>query len=211
MLTGGAPSGEARRGLAPGCPIYPFRLYLLKEISSVRKRIAFLLGIGLTFVMAFGVIGSGATFTATTSASQTLTVGQMTIVLSSTTPGATFVGDVLVCPAVAIITASGLDPVGCNFSIASTGSIAPAQVNVNMTASVDGGQKYGIAPTGLTSGAAFYWLKTTPQTIGHAFGNQLPANVSVPISWGEFAGNDSLDNTDMGKTIVVSYSIEAFQ
>ena len=177
----------------------------------MRKRFAILLGLSMTFVLAYGVIGSGATFTATASASQTINVGQMTLVLSSTTPGATFVGDVLVCPALTIITASGLDPVGCNFKIASTGSITPAQVNVKMSASIDGGTKFGIAPTGIFGSALFVYLHTTQQTLGHVFGNQLPATVNVPVSWGEYAGPDSLDNTDMGKTIVISYSIEAFQ
>lgn len=176
----------------------------------MRKRISILLGLALTFVLAYGVIGSGATFTATAAASQTINVGQMTIVLSSTTAGATFVGDVLVCPAVTIITASGLDPVGCNFTIQSTGTIVPSQVNVLMTASVNGGLRYGIAPTGLFGGSLFYWLTTSPQTIGHLIGNQVPATVNVPVYWGEYAG-EALDNDNMGQTIVISYSIEAFQ
>jgi len=177
----------------------------------VRKPIVFLLGIGLTFVMAYGVIGSGATFTASAGVSQTLTVGQMTLQLSSTTPNAYFDGATLVCPAIAITTASGLDPVGCNFKVESTGSITPSQVNFFMSASVDGGQKYGIAPTGLLGSAGFYFLQTAQQTIGHVFGNALPAVVNVPVSWGEYAGPLALDNTDMGKVIVISYSIEAFQ
>jgi hypothetical protein len=177
----------------------------------MRKRIALLLGIGLTFVMAFGVIGSGATFTASAGVSQTLTVGQMTLQLSSTTPGATFNGNDLVCPTVVITTASGLDPVGCNFKVESTGNITPAQVNFLMSATVDGGTKFGISPTGLQGSALFYYLHTSQQTIGHAFGINLPAVVNSPVSWGEYAGNDSLDNTDMGKTIVITYSIQAFQ
>lgn len=189
----------------------------------MRKRISILLGIGLTFVLAYGVIGSGATFTATASASQTLTVGQLTLRISSTTPGSTFVGDTLVCPAFTVVTASGPGTTGgvgpaCNIKIESIGNIAPSQVNVIMTAATDGTHlnRYGVFPTGFPTTAghtegAFFALGTTAQQIGHFFATELPGTINLPLDWGESVGPLALDNADMGTTVVVSYSIQAFQ
>lgn len=189
----------------------------------MRKRIALLLGISLTFVMAYGVLGSGATFTATAAASQTLTVGQMTLKLSSSTPGAGFDGNTLVCPTFVVLTASGPGTTGgvgpqCNLKVESIGQITPAQVNVLMTAATNGSHlsRYGLFPTGFPTGpghteGAFFTLATTQQQIGHFFASELPGTMDLPLDWGESVNNLALDNADMGTTVVVSYSIEAFQ
>jgi predicted ribosomally synthesized peptide with SipW-like signal peptide len=167
--------------------------------------------------LALGLIGAGvaATFTDDATASQTATVGVMDIQLDSSTAGATLStdGDTLTCPAIHITTASGMDLVGCNVQIKSMGDIQPAQVTVKVQATITNGDlgKFGIAPTGLQGGQLFYWLSNSQQTIGHVFGNQLPANVNVPLSWGEYAGPEALDNDEMGASVVVTYSIESFQ
>jgi len=189
----------------------------------VRKRIALLLGICLTFVMAYGVLGSGATFTATAAATQTLTVGNMTLQLSSSTVGSYFDGSTLVCPSFTVVTASGPGTTGqpgpqCNLKIESTGSIVPAEVDVKMSAATNGTHlsRYGLFPTGFPTTAghtegAFFFLATGSQQIGHFFGFELPGTINLPLDWGESVGALALDNADMGTTVVVSYSIEAFQ
>jgi hypothetical protein len=189
----------------------------------MRKRITILLGIGLTFVLAFGVIGSGAFFTTSAGASQTLTVGQMTLEINSGTPGAYFDGATLVCPPFTVVTSSGPGTTGgtgpaCDISVKSTGSISPSQVNVIMTATTNGTHlaRYGLFPTGFPVGpghteGAFFILKTTPQTVGHWFGFELPGLVHLPLDWGLTVGNAELDNADMGTTVHVSYSFEAQQ
>jgi hypothetical protein len=188
----------------------------------MRKRLAILLALSLSTVMAYGIIGTGATFTASAGASQTLTVGQMTLKISSTTAGAYWDGPTLVCPAYHIVTASGpygSDP-ACDIKIESVGDIAPSQVNVLMTATTDGSHlaRYSVAPVGIhlgdgplpgSDGPAFT-LATSSQQIGYAFGVELPKVVSLPLSWGEYAGPDALDNADMGTTVIVSYSFQAF-
>ena len=189
----------------------------------MRKRIALLLGIGLTFVMAFGVIGSGALFTTSAGVSQTLTVGQMTLEINSSTPGAYFDGATLVCPPFTVVTSSGPNTTGgtgpaCDISVKSTGSITPSQVNVLMTATTDGTHldRYGLFPSGFPTGpghteGAFFTLKTDQQQIGHLFGFELPGLVHLPLDSGLSVGNSELDNADMGTTVHVSYSFEAQQ
>ncbi len=119
-------------------------------------------------------------------------------------------GRTLTCPAIHIVTASGLADT-CTFKIVSAGDILPSQVTVTMSASTSGADlsKFGIAPTGLLGSALFYTLKTTGQTVGHVFGPGLPATVAVPVSWGEYASDFALDNADMGQSVTISYTIVA--
>jgi predicted ribosomally synthesized peptide with SipW-like signal peptide len=177
-----------------------------------------LAGIMVVAGLSFGLIGAGvsATFTDQLQASQPISVGTMNLKLEVVTAGSTVTSDgkTLTCPAVHIITASGpYDTTGaCGFKVVSTGDIQPSQVTVKMVATTNGADlsKFGIAPSGLLGSALFYTLKATEQTIGHVFGPALPVTVSVPLSWGENAGPASLDNLDMGKWVVVSYTVEAF-
>jgi predicted ribosomally synthesized peptide with SipW-like signal peptide len=183
------------------------------------RKWALAIALGAIGLSAIGA-GVAATFTDQATASQTITVGALDIQLSSTTPGATVSpdGDTLTCPPLAINTASGLDPIGCTITVTSVGTITPAQVNVTMTAATDGAalSRFGITPTGFPTGVGhtepgFFTLSTSPQQIGHFFMTELPGTFSVPVSWGEYAGPAALDNGDMGKTVVVTYTVDAWQ
>ncbi len=139
----------------------------------------------------------------------TITQGQMTLQLSSTTPGVTFAGNTLVCPSVLITTSSGQNTKACEFTISSIGAVAPSSVTVSMSVSgatpaqIAAG-KFAIAPR---SGTLVRFL-ATPQTLYTFAGADLPATVEPGVVWGGMAGVP-LDNSDMGATIVVTYSVVA--
>jgi hypothetical protein len=180
------------------------------------RKFAGLLAVG---AMGVGLLGAGlsATFTDQATARQDVSVGVMDIQLEGVTAGSSWDGQTLVCPPVFVDNASGAGNsgapiVGCSFRIVSAGGIPPSQVNIKMTATTNGAHldRFGITPTGLHTNALFFNLSTNTQTIGHVFGNELPATISVPVDWGLNASGSELDNDDMGKWVQVSYSIEAF-
>jgi hypothetical protein len=185
----------------------------------LRKRIALLLGIGLTFIMAFGVLGSGAGLTFTGTASQTLTVGQMTIEVTSTTPGATVVmtatGPQVNCPAFFISTSSSPFPTGgptCNVTLNSTGTIAPLNLSVLMQSTTTGANlgSFQVSPTGLP-GMTPKTLSAGLTSLGIASPPVFPVSIDLPIAWGWPAGLDDLTNSDMGKAVTVSYQFNIAQ
>jgi hypothetical protein len=139
----------------------------------------------------------------------TITQGQMTLQLTSTMPGATFNGDTLVCPPMLITVSSGDSPAGCEFTISSTGTVAPSSVTVTMTVSgitpaQAAARKFAIAPgPGLLA-----YPGTSSQTIYTFTGAQLPATVRPGVVWGANAGGE-LDNSDLGATVVVTYTVVA--
>jgi hypothetical protein len=142
-----------------------------------------------------------------------LTNGQMTLRLTSTMPGVTFTGSTLVCPPMLITTSSGVNQTACEFTIESTGSIVPGTIAVNMTVSgitpaQVSGHKFAIDP----NPGLLVYLATTSQTIYAFTGAQLPVTVDPGVAWGANVGY-ALDNSDLGATILVTYTVvaEAFE
>jgi hypothetical protein len=173
----------------------------------VRKLVAPL----VLFSLAAVLMGAGAAVPvrANGAAPHVLADAQLTLKLTSTTPGVTFIGNTLVCPAVEIATSSGRDPAPCEFTIESTGGIQPDSVEVTMTAAgitpaEASARKFAIEPRP----RALVYLRTAPQTIYRFTGAQLPATVEPGVVWGTGAGT-ALDNSDLGTTIVVTYSVVA--
>src|SRR5665811_806922 len=133
----------------------------------------------------------------------------MTLQLTSTTPGVTFNGTALVCPPMLITSSSGENLAACEFTISSTGAVAPSSLVVTMTASgitpaQAAAHKFAIAP----QPGPLVYPGTSSQTLYTFTGAQLPATVNPGVVWGANAGTD-LDNSDMGATIVVTYTVVA--
>jgi hypothetical protein len=123
--------------------------------------------------------------------------------------GVTFSGNTLVCPPMLITTSSGENLAACEFTISSTGAVAPTSLAVTMTASgitpaQVAAHKFAIAP----QPGQLAYLGTTSQTLYTFTGAQLPATVNPGVVWGANAGTD-LDNSDLGSTIVVTYTVVA--
>jgi hypothetical protein len=134
----------------------------------------------------------------------------LTLQLTSSTPGVTFSGDTLVCPPVLITTSSGADLTACEFTISSIGAVAPTWLVVTMSASgISAGQvaahKFAIAPQ---PGPLLY-LETTSQTLYTFTGAQLPVTVDPGVAWGADAGMTRLEDSDLGASIVVTYTVVA--
>ena len=141
--------------------------------------------------------------------SNTITEGQMPLQLTSSMPGVTFSGNTLVCPPMLITTSSGENLAACEFTISSIGAVAPSSLAVNMTVSgitpaQAAAHKFAIAP----QPGPLAYFGTTSQTIYTVTGAELPVTVSPGAVWGANAGTD-LDNSDLGATIVVTYTVVA--
>ena len=173
----------------------------------MRKLVASLVLLGLAAVLVgAGVLASARAYGA---APHIITEGPMTLQLSSTMPGVTFSGNTLVCPALLITTSSGVDGSACEFTIESIGSIMPTSLAVNMTvsgitAAQLSGKKFAIDP----QPGALVYFNTASQTVYSFTGSQLPATVNPGLVWGANAGG-ALDNSDLGATIVVTYTVVA--
>ena len=129
--------------------------------------------------------------------------------LTSTTPGVTFSGNTLGCPALPIMTSSGVNAGPCSFTISSTGTVAPSAVAVTMsvsgiTAAEASAKKFAVD----THSGSLIYLGTTSQTIYTFTGAQLPATVNPALLWGVNAGT-ALENSDMGAAIVITYTVVA--
>jgi hypothetical protein len=137
------------------------------------------------------------------------TDGGMTLQLTSSMPGVTFNGTALVCPPMLIVASSGENLAACEFTISSTAAVAPSSLAVTMTASgitpaQAAAHKFAIAP----QPGPLAYFGTTSQTLYTFTGAQLPATVNPGVVWGANAGTD-LDNSDLGATIVVTYTVVA--
>jgi hypothetical protein len=133
----------------------------------------------------------------------------MTLQLTSSTPGVTFSGNTLVCPPMLITTSSGENLAACEFTISSTGAVAPSSLGVTMTVSgitpaQAAAKKFAIAP----GPGPLAYFGTSSHTIYTFTGAQLPATVRPGVVWGANAGGE-LDNSDLGATIVVTYTVVA--
>jgi hypothetical protein len=133
----------------------------------------------------------------------------LTLQLTSSMPGVTFSGNTLVCPPMLITTSSGENLAACEFTIFSTGAVTPSSLAVTMTVSgispaAAAAKKFAIAP----QPGPLAYLGTTSQTIYTLTGAQLPVTVNPGVVWGANAGGE-LDNSDLGATIVVTYTVVA--
>jgi hypothetical protein len=133
----------------------------------------------------------------------------MTLQLTSSMPGVTFSGNTLVCPPMLITASSGVSQAACGFTISSTGAVAPSSLAVTMTVSgitpaQAAAKKFAIDP----QPGPLAYFGTTSQTIYTFTGTQLPATVNPAVLWGANSGSE-LDNSDLGATIVVTYTVVA--
>lgn len=138
-----------------------------------------------------------------------LTDSRLTLQLTSSMPGVTFSGNTLVCPPMLITTSSGANLAACEFTIFSTGAVAPSSLAVTMTVSgitpaEAAGDKFAIAP----GAGPLVHFQTTSQTLYTLTGADLPVTVNPRVVWGANAGGE-LDNSDLGATIVVTYTVVA--
>jgi hypothetical protein len=177
------------------------------EIHLMRKRLAVLLALCLTAIMTFGVISSAASFSFTSYAQQTLTVGQMTLKISSPTGGAHFVGDTLVCPDVLVLKSTGMDPVGCQIKVESIGSITPSKVTMTASAVTDGADmtKFMVQHDNGVGWASFpggSWASVNGIVDTTSV---FPSTALEQVYW------TGLTNADQGKTVVVTYTFAAVE
>jgi hypothetical protein len=177
----------------------------------MRKRVTILLALALGAVLAFGIIGTGAEFVFNGSASQTINVGSLQLELDSDTPGATVSGNTVTCPAILVTQSSSSFSGGpvCNIKVRSIGTVPALNLSVFMSAATDGAHldRFAVSATGVTPGGA-HVLTTGSTPIGVA--TAFPASIDMETSWGYAAAAGSglaLDNNDMGKTVVVTYSL----
>jgi hypothetical protein len=142
-------------------------------------------------------------------APQIIVDGQMTLRLTSPTSGVTFSGNTLECPPMSITASSGVNQNPCLFRIESVGAILPSSVAVSMTvsgitAAEASAEKFAID----RHQGPLIHFQATSQTIYAFTGAQLPATVDPAVVWGANAGRP-LDNSDLGATIVVTYTVVA--
>ena len=135
--------------------------------------------------------------------------GELTLQLTSSMPGVTFNGNTLVCPPVLITTSSGMDDRLRVHDLEHRHRCAGPSVVVTMTASgISAAQvsanKFAIDP----HPGPLVYMQTTSQTIYTFTGAQLPATVDFGVLWGADAGT-ALDNSDLGASIVVTYTVVA--
>lgn len=166
--------------------------------------------------LALGLIGAGvaAQFSDTASATHRIDVGVLDIGLASDTPGAVVSSDgqSLTCPAIFIDdSAADWDFTGCHIQIASAGSIVPDGVELRASVWTNGADLSKFAVQ-FNEGAGSW----SPNMYGDtpmlssidgsvvSTTTVLPADLYVYLGWPV-----ELTNTEMGKTIVVTYTLEA--
>jgi predicted ribosomally synthesized peptide with SipW-like signal peptide len=179
---------------------------------NLRKIAAFLAVAGLSLSM-IGA-GVGANFTDQVTGSQKITVGVLDIQLVAGA-GATVSADgntVTCVDAVEDNSAGNWSGVGnCSFTVKSVGSIPPANVTMAMSVATDGAtlSKFEVAITGPAVLHPSFTLTAGPTPVVNFMG-ALPATYSTALLWGEEVGTGAdLGNIDMGKTIVITYTIVA--
>ncbi len=180
----------------------------------MRKRLAILLALCLSTVMAVGVIGSGAQFTFEGTAVQKTTVEVLHFTLSSTTPGATVVGDTVTCPWKGIKVSQTWDPadqITCNVTVTNTGTMAPENLSVLVTGVAELPMNVGafaiseatLHPTPLALTGALQPVKTLLAPIANV------NSFDFVMSWGVYT--PELTNSDMGRGLTVTYQINSAQ
>lgn len=173
----------------------------------MRKLAAPFLTLGLAVVLTGAAVAASAP--ADRMAPHVFTDGVLTLQLTPAMPGITFSGDTLVCPPLLIMTSSGQNLAACKFKISSIGAVAPSSLAVTMTVSgitpsQAAADKFAVAP----SPGPLVHFQTTSQTLYTFTGADLPVTVNPGVVWGANAGT-ALDNSDLGATIVITYTVTA--
>jgi hypothetical protein len=137
------------------------------------------------------------------------TASGLTLKLTSSTPGVIFIGNSIICPPLQIMASSGINQAACEFKIESTGAVAPGSLGVIMTVSgispaQAAAHKFAIDP----QPGPLVHFGTTSQTLYILTGADLPVTVNPGVVWGANSGSE-LDNSDLGSTIVVAYTVVA--
>jgi hypothetical protein len=161
----------------------------------MRKLLLSLLGLSLVGVMAYGVIGSGAFFTASATATQKITVGTMTIVFSDSNLSANSDGT-FSCPDVAVMTSSGKGA-DCHFTLSAEGGIQPNLLTISPSQS--GANEPAKFQVFNAAGAAF------PISAGHFVYSSLPITESLHVEWTD------LGDTSQGNRITLTLAFLASQ
>jgi predicted ribosomally synthesized peptide with SipW-like signal peptide len=167
----------------------------------MRKQISILLMLAIGVVMAIGTTGTSATFTSAATASETITVGNMHLVLSdgngTVNPDGSYT-----CPPVNVLSSTGVGD-ECQFKLSVEGGIVPSMV---LIAPVETGAAEGAKFTifdGIPTGAN--WPLDPP---GHAFtiaGSLLPLVEKFHVEWAD------LTDASMGNVITLTLNITAIQ
>jgi hypothetical protein len=173
--------------------------------------------LGLLLVASM-LTGAGVTalFSDRADARQEITIGEMDIVLSSSTDGAQVVDDELICPGVHITESTGGIDYACNIRIESIGDIDPTAITLSVRAETDGANlaKFGIDMVHPVSGwdtdPGYLTLSTESQYVGSP-SNTLLSEADMGLRWGygDPYGPGPLDNDDMNKTVTVIYTVDA--
>jgi predicted ribosomally synthesized peptide with SipW-like signal peptide len=166
--------------------------------------------------LALGLIGAGvaATFTDSATATHRIDVGVLDVTLASDTPGAQVSADgqTLTCPSILVSDSeAGWDFVGCHIQIVSAGTIQPDRVDLSASVWTNGADLSKFALQ-LNEGAGGW----TPPLFGDTpmlstiDGSVISSAMSLPADVYAFLGWPvELGNSEMGKSIVVTYAIEA--
>jgi hypothetical protein len=171
------------------------------------------------FGLVLGLVGSGvgASFIWNGSAVQPINIGTLQLQVSSTTEGAVVSGNTVTCPAIFVDVSVGPTDAGeaiptCNITVASVGSIPARNLSVFMSATTNGAHldRFAVRPTGLIlTGPATVPLSTTSVPLGVA--TSFPASINMALVWGDDFGGTYLENSDMGKTITVTFALSSNQ
>jgi hypothetical protein len=177
----------------------------------IRKIATWLAAAGLALML----VGAGlaATFTDHAGASQTITVGTMDVSLNSDTPGAVVSdgGNTLTCPAILVTDSEpAWDIVGCHIQITSSGSISPDRVDLSVGVWTNGADlsKF-MAQFNEGAGSWAPHLYGDTPMLSTLTGSVISSTSVVPADVYTYLGWLELGNGEMGKTVVVTYSIDA--
>ncbi len=179
----------------------------------MRKRLTLLLALCLTAVMAYGVIGSSALFTFHGQVQQAISVGTLGLTISSDTAGASGDGQTVTCPAITVAhSAAAWDMTGCHIRIAAApNTIAPDKVQLKISVWTNGADlsKFMVQ---FNEGAGSWsppMYGDTPMLDALPDGTVVSTTTVVPADLYTYLGWHELSNGDMGKTVVVTYSLDA--
>jgi hypothetical protein len=172
-----------------------------------------LIGILAMAALAVGMLGMGlnAQFNTTGSIKQTVTVGGFSLVVTTTTAGATVNADGSIsCPALQTTTDTGVIQ-GCNFTIASATSDLPSSVTISETSTGAAASLFALEATTTASwpindGVVATVTGDAIAGSGETFTFSAEWGADV---WGTHPGLTPLTAADLGKTATFEFDISA--
>jgi len=173
-------------------------------MSTLRRKLIAMAAIMGLVVGSFGFGIAAAQLLTTQHATQTVTLSAMGITLTTDTPGATISSEgALSCPTVNIPTPTGIDPVGCDFSITSSGNVPASAFAVTVSAS--------ISPSGkIWSHVAVNGGAATDVPLVVSPGTDIPVPQTLPVSVHTAIQWDGVTPAvNFGWTTLVTYQIVA--